>query len=212
MSGTRHENIEAREWVGSPMGAKPTILVVEDDALLRMHAAGLLEENGFGVVEAENADAALKLMETRDDVRLLFTDIQMPGSCDGMELARQVHARWPNVLLVITSGQIKPAQAEIPDDGRFVGKPSSERPARRSRRSDEQRWMTDREAQLEAGLVANAAIRVQAEHLIAAYVAQSRTEKPIINDLVARAVQRRRLRRIGGLCSSRRSRQDARPS
>jgi two-component system, response regulator PdtaR len=87
------------------MGAKPTILVVEDDELLRLYAAGLLEEHGYGVVEAENADAALKLLETRDDVRLLFTDIQMPGSCDGMELARQVHARWPNILLVITSGQ-----------------------------------------------------------------------------------------------------------
>jgi CheY-like chemotaxis protein len=102
---------------------KPTILVVEDDAILRMHAAGLLAENGFDVLEAKNADAALKLLETRDDVRLLFTDIQMPGSCDGMDLARQVHARWPNILLVITSGQIKPAQAEIPDDGRFVAKP-----------------------------------------------------------------------------------------
>jgi two-component system, response regulator PdtaR len=63
--------------------AKPTILVVEDDALLRVHAAGVLEENGFGVVEAANADAAPKLLEMRDDVRLLFTDIRMPGSCDG---------------------------------------------------------------------------------------------------------------------------------
>ena len=90
------------------------ILVVDDDALLRMHAAGLLEDNGFGVVEAENADAALKLLETRDDVRMLFTDIQMPGSCDGMDLARQVHARWPSILLVITSGHIKPAEAENP--------------------------------------------------------------------------------------------------
>jgi two-component system, response regulator PdtaR len=59
----------------------------------------------------------------RDDVRLLFTDIQMPGSCDGMELTRQVHARWPSILLVITSGQIKPTQAEIPDHGHFIGKP-----------------------------------------------------------------------------------------
>jgi two-component system, response regulator PdtaR len=103
--------------------AKPLILVVEDDELLRLHAADLLEEHGFGVVEAENADAALKLLETRDDVRLLFTDIQMPGSCDGMDLARKVHARWPRILLIITSGQIKPAQAEIPDHGRFVSKP-----------------------------------------------------------------------------------------
>jgi two-component system, response regulator PdtaR len=103
--------------------AKPVILVVEDNELLRLHAAGLLEDHGFGVVEAENADAALKLLETRDDVRLLFTDIQMPGSCDGMDLARKVHARWPRILLVITSGHIKPAQTEIPDHGRFVGKP-----------------------------------------------------------------------------------------
>jgi two-component system, response regulator PdtaR len=103
--------------------AKPVILVVEDNELLRLHAAGLLEDHGFGVVEAENADAALKLLETRDDVRLLFTDIQMPGSCDGMDLARKVHARWPRILLIITSGQIKPAEAEIPDHGHFVGKP-----------------------------------------------------------------------------------------
>ena len=103
--------------------AKPVILVVEDDELLRLHAAGLLEDHGFGVVEAENADAALKLLETRDDVRLLFTDIQMPGSCDGMDPARQVHARWPNILLVITSGQIKPPEAEIPDHGHFISKP-----------------------------------------------------------------------------------------
>jgi two-component system, response regulator PdtaR len=103
--------------------AKPTILVVEDDELLRMVAADMLAENGFGVVEAANADAALKLLETRDDVRLLFSDIQMPGSCDGMDLARQVHARWPNILLVITSGQIKPTEAEIPDHGHFIAKP-----------------------------------------------------------------------------------------
>jgi two-component system, response regulator PdtaR len=104
-------------------GSEAEILVVEDDALLRLYAAGLLEENGFGVVETENADAALKLLETRDDVRLLFTDIQMPGSCDGMDLARQVHARWPRILLVITSRHMKPAEAEIPDHGHFIGKP-----------------------------------------------------------------------------------------
>jgi two-component system, response regulator PdtaR len=103
--------------------AKPVILVVEDEALLRMYAADLLEENGFGVVEAANADAALKVLETRDDVRLLFTDIRMPGSCDGMDLARQVYARWPHILLVITSGHIRPAQAEIPDHSHFIAKP-----------------------------------------------------------------------------------------
>jgi two-component system, response regulator PdtaR len=103
--------------------AKPTILVVEDEALLRMIAADTLEENGFDVVEAANADAALKVLETRDDVRLLFTDVRMPGSCDGMDLARKVHARWPHILLVITSGHARPAQAEIPDHGHFIAKP-----------------------------------------------------------------------------------------
>jgi DNA-binding response OmpR family regulator len=103
--------------------AHPLALVVEDEELLRLHAACLLEEHGFTVIEAKNADAALRVMETRDEVRLLFTDIQMPGALDGMDLVRQVHDRWPRVLLVIISGQRKPTRAEIPDDGRFVVKP-----------------------------------------------------------------------------------------
>jgi CheY-like chemotaxis protein len=101
--------------------SEPLILVVEDEVLLRLYAADFLEEHGFRVIEAPNADAALKVLESRDDVRLLFTDIQMPGTLDGMDLAREVHQRWPRVLLVITSGQKKPA--EIPDEGRFVAKP-----------------------------------------------------------------------------------------
>jgi CheY-like chemotaxis protein len=85
----------------------------------------LLEENGFSVLEAPNADAALTVLESRPDVKLLFTDVQMPGSLNGMELARKVHARWPHILLVITSGRERPTPAEIPDDGRFVAKPYS---------------------------------------------------------------------------------------
>jgi CheY-like chemotaxis protein len=102
---------------------EPLILVVEDQEILRLYAADLLEEHGFRVVEAQNAAAALKVLETRNDVRMLFTDIQMPGALDGMDLAREVHQRWPRVLLVITSGQKKPTEAEIPDHGRFVAKP-----------------------------------------------------------------------------------------
>ena len=93
---------------------------MEDEELLRLSAADLLEER---VVEARNAAAALKVLETRDDVRLLFTDIQMPGTLDGMDLAREVHQRWPRVLLVITSGQKKPTEEEMPDHGPFVAKP-----------------------------------------------------------------------------------------
>jgi two-component system, response regulator PdtaR len=105
--------------------SKAAVLVVEDEMLIRLWAADLLEENGFSVLEAENAEAALKVLESRPDVKLLFTDVQMPGSLNGMELAREVHARWPHVLLVITSGRERPAPAEIPDDGRFVAKPYS---------------------------------------------------------------------------------------
>jgi CheY-like chemotaxis protein len=101
------------------------ILVVEDEALIRIWAADLLEENGFSVLEAKDADIALKLLKSRPDVKLLFTDVQMPGSLNGMELAREVHARWPHILLVITSGRERPTRAEIPDHGRFVAKPYS---------------------------------------------------------------------------------------
>ena len=105
--------------------AKPVVLVVEDEVLLRMHAADLLEDQGYSVVEAINADEAIGILESRRDVRLLFTDIQMPGRYDGMELARQVHARWPKILLVITSGRLEPDPSDISDDARFVGKPYS---------------------------------------------------------------------------------------
>jgi CheY-like chemotaxis protein len=73
----------------------PTILVADDDKILRLNASELLEESGYTVVEADSAKEALQVMEARKDVRLLFTDIQMPPGINGLELARQVHKRWP---------------------------------------------------------------------------------------------------------------------
>ena len=102
---------------------RPTILVTEDDELLRLIACELLEDHGYAVVEADNAEEALKVLEKRKDVRVLFTDIQMPPGCDGLELAREVHNRWPKVHFVITSGQVQPTRAQIADDGRFIRKP-----------------------------------------------------------------------------------------
>jgi two-component system, response regulator PdtaR len=73
----------------APGADHPTILVTEDDELLRLYTSELLEESGYTVVEADSAEEALKVMEARKDVRLLFTDIQMPPGCDGLELARE---------------------------------------------------------------------------------------------------------------------------
>jgi CheY-like chemotaxis protein len=107
----------------STVAGHPTVLIAEDNEILRLFASEILEGHGYTVVEADNAEEALKVMEKRKDVRLLFTDIQMPPGCDGLELAQQVHSRWPKVLLVITSGQVQPKRMEIADHGRFIRKP-----------------------------------------------------------------------------------------
>jgi CheY-like chemotaxis protein len=107
------------------MGRKqqPLVLVVEDEPFVRMIATEGLEDAGFEVIEAASADDALRILSSRDDVGVLFTDVNMPGSCDGVELARLVHERWPALRIVITSGRDRPDAGEIPDDGRFVAKP-----------------------------------------------------------------------------------------
>jgi CheY-like chemotaxis protein len=101
------------------------VLVVDDEAVLRFLATDVLEENGFQVLEAEDARAALRVLADHPDVRVLFTDVNMPGALDGLDLAREAHARWPDIKLVVTSGRPRPADKDIPDDGRFVAKPYS---------------------------------------------------------------------------------------
>jgi DNA-binding NtrC family response regulator len=99
------------------------VLIVEDEEILRIFAAWQLEEAGFEVVQAANADEALQAMNSRPDVRVLFTDVQMPGQLDGMDLARKIHEQWPKVLVLITSGNSRPAKADIPNQGHFLAKP-----------------------------------------------------------------------------------------
>ena len=102
----------------------PLVLIVEDQPLVRMTAADELEESGFRILEAANADVALAVLEAQwDEVHVLFTDVDMPGSMDGMALAELVHRRWPHILLLISSGHARPHPDEIPDHGRFVSKP-----------------------------------------------------------------------------------------
>src|ERR1700724_3690920 len=103
----------------------PNVLIVEDEMLLRMRAVDIVEDAGFHPVEAVNADEAMSILESRSDISLLFTDIQMPGSMDGLKLAHAVHDRWPAIKIILVSGQVKPSDAEKPDDSRFFGKPLS---------------------------------------------------------------------------------------
>ena len=101
------------------------VLVVEDEMLLRMRAVDIVEDAGFCPVEAVNADEAISILESRSDISVLFTDIQMPGSMDGLKLAHAVHDRWPSIKIILVSGQVKPSDAERPADSRFFGKPLS---------------------------------------------------------------------------------------
>jgi two-component system, response regulator PdtaR len=99
------------------------VLVVEDDVLLRMIAVEVVEEAGFVAIEAGNADEAVALLESRSDISLLFTDIDMPGSMDGLKLAHAVRGRWPPIKILVVSGQVRLEPYQLPTNGRFVTKP-----------------------------------------------------------------------------------------
>jgi len=99
------------------------VLVVEDEMLLRMRAVDMVEDAGYTSIEAVDADQAVAILEARSDVALMLTDIQMPGSMDGLKLAHAVHRRWPPIKIMLVSGQLKLANIDIPLDSRFFGKP-----------------------------------------------------------------------------------------
>jgi CheY-like chemotaxis protein len=102
---------------------RPVVLVVEDEYLLRQNAVEMVEEAGFAGVAAADADEAIRILETRGDIRVVFTDIHMPGSMDGLEFARLVRTRWPSVALIVTSGRTAVPQTALPIGGRFLHKP-----------------------------------------------------------------------------------------
>lgn len=105
-------------------GAKaPSILIVEDEPLVRLCAVEVLEDTGYQVVEAANADEAIAILESRRDIRVIFTDIHMPGSMDGLKLAHAVRDRWPSIKIIVTSGREKIAPQYLPEGGHFFAKP-----------------------------------------------------------------------------------------
>ena len=99
------------------------ILIVEDEPLVRLDAARAIEDAGFEVIEAANADEAIEILENRSDIRVVFTDMHMPGSLDGLKLAHAVRNRWPPIKIIVTSGHGRVSEEDLPTGGRFFAKP-----------------------------------------------------------------------------------------
>ncbi|HEY8381996.1 MAG TPA: response regulator [Microvirga sp.] len=101
----------------------PLVLIAEDEPIIRMLAADILEDDGFEVLEAATARAALAILEKRNgDVAALFTDVDMPGDMNGLELAGIVYSRWPHIAILVTSGVVR-SLGVLPGSGVFLGKP-----------------------------------------------------------------------------------------
>jgi CheY-like chemotaxis protein len=100
-----------------------SVLVVEDEALVRLDIVTQLEDEGFEVLEAATADAAIDILDARPDIHLLFTDVDMPGSMDGLKLAAAVRDRWPPVRIIVTSGHRLVDITDLPDGSVFFSKP-----------------------------------------------------------------------------------------
>jgi CheY-like chemotaxis protein len=101
----------------------PLVLVVEDDDLLRLTSSLELAANGFRTVEARTADEAVAILEEYSNIDAIFTDVSMPGSMNGLDLARHVRSKQPETYVLITSGDVLSGAEAIPDRSDFVPKP-----------------------------------------------------------------------------------------
>jgi CheY-like chemotaxis protein len=109
----------------TPAAAPRKVLIVEDEALVRELSAEFLHEAGYTVLEAGNAEQALRTLEGDPAIGIVFTDIEMPGALDGVALSWRVRERWPHIGVVVTSGRVLPQSSHIPGDSRFLRKPYS---------------------------------------------------------------------------------------
>ena len=99
------------------------ILVVEDDVLIRMEAVDMIEDAGFRTYQAKSADAALTTLNGASDIGILFTDVDMPGSMNGLGLAAHVGATWPDIRIIVASGILGVGDGDLPDGACFFPKP-----------------------------------------------------------------------------------------
>ena len=104
-------------------GPTRVVLLVDEEPLIRRLGAVVLEEAGYAVIEAGGASEALDALETGRKVHLLFTDIELPGNLDGLQLAHLVSERWPTIGLLICSGLVQPEEHDLPTEGKFLSKP-----------------------------------------------------------------------------------------
>ncbi len=110
--------------MGQPTRLHPTALVVEDDADQRFLVAALLEETGFAVVECESAEAAMAVLENVGDrVSMIFSDIRLPGTLDGVDLAQVVQDRFPEITMIVTSGSPGDRLDHLPHEATYMAKP-----------------------------------------------------------------------------------------
>jgi CheY-like chemotaxis protein len=109
--------------MGLSIPKRPVVLIVEDEFLLRIAAVDMIADAGFEVLEAGNAAEAIAILEARRDITVVFTDIQMPGSMDGLRLAKAVRGRWPPIKIIATSGRPHIGETDLPEGGRFLPKP-----------------------------------------------------------------------------------------
>lgn len=98
-------------------------MIVEDETLIRLDAVDMIRTAGYQVVEAANADEAIAILERRFDITVVFTDVQMPGSMDGLKLAAAIRGRWPPIKIIATSGDEKITLDDLPKGARFLTKP-----------------------------------------------------------------------------------------
>ena len=102
---------------------RPVVLIVEDEVLLRWTTVSVIDETGFNAFEAGSAVEAISILERRSDVWAVVTDVQMPGSIDGLKLAHLISIRWPKVKVIVTSGRLRLREDDLPAGGRYLQKP-----------------------------------------------------------------------------------------
>ena len=108
------------------VGCGGVVLVVEDHPLVRMAVQEVMIEAGFKALDASSASAAIRTLEAGPDIRLVFTDAEMPGTLNGIGLAHYIRKRWPRVKLIVVSGKREIASDELPAGARFFHKPYRE--------------------------------------------------------------------------------------